>query len=147
MEPVHDDLDARVRRAAQVEQAAVERVVEAVLSPQARTLAPQGGRLAPGATALASGGQQLVHRGRATWPWPASFAVAAASLVSIVSLGVWWTARTPVGGKTSARMITTSHRVVGVSADDGTRWIFSTPATEDLLPPGSVVVITGEEAR
>jgi hypothetical protein len=124
MDPARDDLDERLRQAARPDDAAVERVVVTVLGAQAGRRAPQANPL--------------------PWRrWPAPFAVASACLLAAVVLGVWWCAQAPAPAMPAGR----PNQVFSVTADDGTTWIFSSTPSEDWLPPGTAIVIGGEEAR
>ena len=138
------DMVARIRQAARVDEAVTARVVANVLAQTAEDGSRAGGR----------------HR---NW----RFAAVTAMLVAIVVGGVWWTGSAPPVGRTSVRMVTTtglqvhagegrtsaalvttmSREVVSVTSDGGTRVIFSTPGVSPVAPPGTLLLIAGEDAR
>jgi hypothetical protein len=143
-----DELDERVRLAATPEPVAVERVVRAALDTDATTHAA----------------------------WPRAYAALATGLAAVVALGIWWSARqpTPTPGVYRAEVVSdrgpdelaepvsarvdgvfraeatptvAPSRVIRVTADDGTTWILSTMPDDDLLPPGSAIVVGGRERQ
>jgi hypothetical protein len=129
---VTDDLDDRLRRAAEPEPEAVDRVVRVALA------SADAGR--PGSAVVP------------VREWHGAFATLAACLIATVTFGVWWCARqaspAPAGvyRAEASRSVITS-RVVAVTADDGTTLILSTTPGDEWLPPGSRIVVGGGEAR
>jgi hypothetical protein len=163
MEPGRDDLDRRLRRAAEADPAAVDRVVSAALASRAgRVVAPA---------------------------WPRAVAALGVCLVAAVALAAWWIARQAMpppgvyrvealpaataevgirvqappqpGGRAPAPQPPADRcgvyrvdavpspapsHVIRVMADDGATWIVSTNAG-DALPPGKSVIVGGGEAR
>jgi hypothetical protein len=143
-----DDLDERVRRAAQAEPATIERVVRAALA------AEEGGPPAWDETTT-----PLSVR-----LWPRAFGVLAAGLMGAVALSVWWCVRPPAGVndgvfqaeavvdpapagvyRSQAEVFEPSSRAVRMTTDGGAAWILSTVPSDDWLPPGTSVVIGGRE--
>ena len=127
-----DDLDDRLRRAAEPEPEVVDRVVR---------------------VALASAGAGRTES--AIMPvreWHGAFATLAACLVAMVTLGVWWCARQASPASVgvyrveASRSVITS-RVMGLTTDDGTTLILSTMPGDDWLPPGSGIVVGGGDPR
>jgi len=152
-----DELDERLRRAAEADPAAVERVVGTALNADAAT---------------ARGASRLSGSGGLT------FGVAAACVVAVAALVAWWTTRpvapAPVGVyraealppppeagpspvapdpapaahgvyRARATPAVAPNHVFRVMSDDGTTWILSTNGDDERLPRGSAIVIGGEE--
>jgi hypothetical protein len=130
-----DDLSARVKRAAQPDDAMVERVVTRVLS--------------------SSGDTSRKPRLRVVW--------AVGALAMSVVAGIWLTRpREPVGqtsarlvtpvpqseqGTTSASMRVEPRQVVRIGGESGVSLIVTMPTGPTLAPAGAIVVIAEEESR
>ncbi len=143
-----DDLDERVRRAAQTDAVTIDRVTRAALESHGTP-----------------------HAAR-----PRAFAALGTTLAAVVMLAVWWSARAPVsvpagvfrieavaGVSAEASEVASSMppppgvyratadatlapaRVMRVRAGDGTIWILSTGANDEWLPPGTGIVVGGGE--
>ena len=129
-----DELDERVRHAAETEPAVVDRIVRAALAS------------AEGSSAAWEKGAPTMSTGT----WPRAFGMLGACLVAVVALGVWWSGRQPASqanGRT--RVVSTpigTSQVIRVTDSDGTTWILSTAPDDDWMPAGSIVIV-GEGAQ
>ena len=130
-----DELDDRVRQAAETERAVVDRIVSAALAR------------ADGAAAAGNEATPVVP-GRL---WPDAFPLIAACFVAVVLFSAWWggrqSASLPAGGARALVKPTEAGRVIRVTTGDGTTWILSTTPDDDWMPAGSVVVLGGAEGR
>jgi len=118
MEPGDDDVGQRLVRAGAVDQAVVDRVAIAALNTRRR-------------------------RRRPAWR-VVSVAMLATALAAVIGVGVWRT-RSPTVVDRSRLVI--DDDLISLRAADGTTWILSTTPAETSVPPGTVVVIAGEESR
>lgn len=130
-----DELDERVRQAAEADPTTVDRVVRSALAIADRSAAAWE----KGAPAMSIG------------TWPRAFGMLGACLVAVVALGVWWSGRQPASPPASAvRALVKpigAGRVIRVTTGDGTTWILSMTPDDDWMPAGSVVVVGGAEGR
>lgn len=130
-----DELDERVRQAAEADPTTVDRVVRSALAS------------AECSSAAWENGAPTISTGT----WPRAFGVLGACLVALVTLGVWWSGGQPASPAAgSARAVVRpieAGQVIRVTTDDRTTWILSTTPDDDWMPAGSVVVFGGGEGR
>jgi len=126
-----DDLDDRLRRAAEPEPQVVDRVVRGALA------------------SLAGRTESTIMLVR---EWRGAFATLAACLVAAVTFGVWWCVRPATPASAGVYRVESlpsddAAQVISVTNEDGTRWILSTAPDHAWLPQGSSIVAGAGEER
>jgi threonine dehydrogenase-like Zn-dependent dehydrogenase len=139
-----DELDERLRRAAESEPVTIDRIV--------RTALDEDAAVSPRASSLRE--------------WPSAFSTLTVCLVAAVAIGVWWyaqhQARPAATGVYRVEAVAAGpagvyradaiaspgpSRVISLKEDDGATWIFSTTPDDEWLPAGKAIVIGMGERR